>query len=69
MPNLNCDWRLDQLKKMDIVLVIGKDDPFLQNNHTLSQILRQKGIRHTVHEWDGRAHQGYHWRRMAPLYI
>jgi len=69
LPNLNCDWRLDQLKKMDIILVIGKDDPFLQNNHTLSQILRQKGIRHTLHEWDGRAHQGYHWRRMAPLYI
>ena len=69
LPNLNCDWRLEQLRKMDIVIVIGKDDPFLQNNHTLSQILQQKGIQHTLHEWDERAHKGYYWRRMAPLYI
>lgn len=69
LPNLNCDWRLEQLRKMDIVIVIGKDDPFLQNNHTLSQILQQKAIQHTLHEWDDRAHQGYYWRRMAPLYI
>jgi esterase/lipase superfamily enzyme len=54
---------------MEIVLVIGKDDPFLQNNHMLSQILRQKDIPHALHEWDERAHQGYYWRRMAPLYI
>jgi esterase/lipase superfamily enzyme len=69
LPNLDCELRLDQLRRMEIVLVIGKDDPFLQNNHMLSQILRQKDIPHALHEWDERAHQGYYWRRMAPLYI
>lgn len=69
LPNLNCEKHLHHLRQMDIVLVIGKEDPFLGNNHHLSQILHQKQIRHALHEWEGRAHQGYHWRKMAPLYI
>jgi len=69
LPNLHCPWRLDQLRRMDIVLVIGKDDPFLDNNRHLSHILGGKGIHHHRHEWDGRAHSGYYWRRMAPLYL
>ena len=32
LPNLDCAWRLSKLKEMDITLVIGKEDPFLQNN-------------------------------------
>lgn len=69
LPNLNDPWRLDALRRMDIVLVIGREDPFLDNNRYLSRILWDKGIHHALHEWDGRAHQGYHWRRMAPLYL
>ncbi len=68
LPDLD-GWRLDALRKMDIVLVIGKEDPFLDNNRYLSEILWQKGIWHALYEWDGRAHRGYYWRRMAPLYI
>ncbi len=69
MPNLNCDWRLDQLRRMDIVMVVGDDDPFLHNNRQLSDILHAKGISHQLHIWEGRAHRGQYWRRMAPLYI
>ena len=69
LPNLEESWRLDALRRMDIVLVIGRDDPFLENNRLLSRILWDKGIHHVLHEWDGRAHQGYHWRRMASLYL
>jgi esterase/lipase superfamily enzyme len=69
MPNLNCDRRLDQLRRMDIVMVVGDDDPFLHNNRQLSEILRTKGISHQLHIWEGRAHRGQYWRRMAPLYI
>lgn len=69
LPNLHCPWRLDQLRRMDMVFVIGKEDPFLDNNRYLSGILWDKGIAHTRHEWDGRAHSGYYWRRMAPLYL
>ncbi len=69
LPNLNCEKQLNDLRKMDIILVIGKEDPFLGNNHELSRILNQKGIPHALHEWDGRAHQGRYWRKMAALYI
>ena len=69
LPNLECAQRLDQLREMDITLVIGREDPFLQNNQQLSEILNQKNINHQLLIWDDRAHSGYYWRRMAPLYI
>lgn len=61
--------RLDAIRAMDIVLVIGREDPFLDNNLQLSAILAAKGVPHRLHEWDDRAHRGYYWRRMAPLYV
>lgn len=69
LPNLECSWRLSKLREMDISFVIGKEDPFLQNNEQLSSILSQKGINHQLLVWDDRAHSGYYWRRMAALYI
>ena len=54
---------------MEIVMVIGQEDPFLPNNRNLSHILNTKGIDHNLHIWGERAHRGYYWRRMAPLYI
>lgn len=69
LPNLECKKRLANLRAMDIVLVIGNEDPFLQNNQQLSAILHRKGIPHQLHLWNERAHSGYYWRRMAPLYI
>lgn len=69
LPNLHCPHRLDSLRRMDIVFVIGREDPFLDNNRRISQVLWDKGIHHAFHEWDDRAHSGYFWRRMAPLYV
>ncbi|MEM9017740.1 MAG: alpha/beta hydrolase-fold protein [Verrucomicrobiota bacterium] len=69
LPNLECEGRLNALRRMDIVLVIGEDDPFRGNNEYLSSILREKHIDHHLHLWHERAHQGYYWRRMAPLYL
>jgi esterase/lipase superfamily enzyme len=69
MAQLACDWRLDHLRRMDVVLTIGAEDPFLDNNRHLSGILAGKRIGHALHVWDGRAHRGRSWRQMAPLYI
>ncbi|MEO5366480.1 MAG: alpha/beta hydrolase-fold protein [Magnetococcus sp. WYHC-3] len=69
LPRLECPWRLESLRRMDIVLTIGENDPFLHNNRQLSDILWQKGIRHALHVWHGRAHRGRYWRQMAPLYL
>ena len=69
LPNLDDPHRLNALRRMDIVLVIGREDPFLDNNRYLSRILWDKGVPNDLHEWDGRAHQGYYWRKMAQLYV
>jgi esterase/lipase superfamily enzyme len=69
LPHISCSKLLGHLRKLDIVLVIGGEDPFLGNNRHLSHILHSKGISHALHVWDGRAHCGRAWRKMAPLYI
>ncbi|MBK1646202.1 esterase [Thiocapsa imhoffii] len=69
LANLDCPTRLAALRGMDIILVVGNEDPFLDHNHRFSQLLWAKGIWHALHVWDGRAHRGYDWRRMAPLYV
>ncbi len=63
-PNL-----IHQLDQMDIILAIGKEDPFLDSNHTLSGILNEKGISHQLIEWDGEAHQAKCWRKMVSIYL
>ncbi|MBS3963520.1 MAG: esterase family protein [Methylomonas sp.] len=69
LPNMPEGRLLDGIRAMDITLAIGRDDPFLQNNRDLSRILHKKGAHAKLYEWDGRAHQGHYWRRMAPLYL
>lgn len=69
LPNLTCPKILKHLREMDIVMVVRQEDPFLPNNRNLSHILDTKGIDHKLHIWGERAHHGYYWRRMAPLYI
>ncbi|WP_347985871.1 alpha/beta hydrolase-fold protein [Methylomonas sp. AM2-LC] len=69
LPNLTSEKHISEIRKLDIIIVIGKEDPFLENNHLLGRILTHKGIPHVMYEWDGRAHQGRYWRKMAPLYI
>ncbi len=69
LPHLHCPWRLEHLRRMDVVLTIGDQDPFLGNNQHLGWLLGQKGIPHRLHVWQGRAHRGRYWRQMAPLYV
>jgi esterase/lipase superfamily enzyme len=69
LPGLGCGWRLDKLRQIDIVLTVGRSDPFLGSNRQLSHLLGEKGIGHHLHLWDGRAHRAGAWRKMAALYL
>lgn len=69
LPQLDNPLQLEYLQRMDMVFTIGRQDPFLNNNHRLSDILNSKGIAHEMYEWDGRAHSVRYWRQMAPLYL
>jgi esterase/lipase superfamily enzyme len=69
LPGLQCSWRLERLRQVDIVLAVGTADPFLENNRHLSRLLDEKRIRHQLHYWNGRAHRAGAWREMASLYV
>ncbi|CAG5003855.1 hypothetical protein DYBT9275_03243 [Dyadobacter sp. CECT 9275] len=69
LPNLVDEIILESLRRMDITLVIGKEDPFLPNNMHLSQCLSDKKIDHNLFIWDEEAHRPRYWRKMVPIYL
>jgi esterase/lipase superfamily enzyme len=69
LPGLACPWRLEKLRQLDIVMAVGDADPFLESNRHLSRLLDEKGVRHQLHVWEGRAHRAGAWRGMAALYV
>lgn len=61
--------RLEALRRMDIILAIGRDDPMRANNEWLSRLLWERGIGHALRLWDGWAHDWPWWRQMVVTYI
>jgi len=60
---------LQQIRKLDITVVCGKEDVFLSNNRDFSQLLWNKNIHHNFYEWEGLAHSARFWRQMLPMYL
>ncbi len=69
VPNLTDERTIRRLKKMKIVFVIGKEDPFFESNVLLSNALSEKGICNTLYVWNEEAHRPRHWRVMVQMYI
>ena len=46
LPNLRCPEKIAHLRKMEIIVTIGEEDPFLHNAEKLSRILKDKEIDH-----------------------
>ena len=64
------DWgRLESLRRMDIIIVSGADDPLRNSSEDLSTILWDKGIGNALRVWDGWAHDWPWWRQMIVHYI
>jgi esterase/lipase superfamily enzyme len=61
--------RLAALRRLDLILAIGRDDPSFANNEHLSGVLWRKQIWHAFRPWDGWAHDWPWWRQMLRLYI
>lgn len=62
-------WRLDALRRMDIILAVGRDDGLRGSNEHLSHVLWARGVGNALRVWDGFAHDWPVWARMLPLYI
>ena len=61
--------RLAALRKIDIIIATGRDDPLRPNNEWLSHVLSSKGIWHALRIWDGWAHDWPYWHHMVVKYI
>jgi esterase/lipase superfamily enzyme len=69
IPNLTDQNIIGRMKKLQIVLVIGKEDPFLPNNQFLHTTLLKKGIANTLHIWEGEAHRPRFWQQMVQYFL
>ena len=61
--------RLAALKRMDIIMAIGRDDPMRGNNEYFSGRLWSKDIWHALRIWDGWAHDWPYWKDMITKYV
>ena len=69
IPNEH-DWeRLENLRRLDIIMVVGQDDGLRSNNEQLSGALWQKGIGNALRIWDGWSHDWPYWEKMLLTYI
>jgi len=69
IPNESDEGRLSLLRRLDIIMAIGREDPNIENNRWLSGALWGKGIGNALREWDGWAHDWPFWHKMIQLYI
>ena len=69
IPNMeDLNW-LELLKKVEIILALGEEDQFLQNNSQLSDSLNEKQIPHSLYVWEREAHKPKYWKEMLALYF
>lgn len=69
MANMHNESLLNQIRRLEVVVVIGETDPFRTDNYEFSQILGWKGIRHEFYTWNGYAHAPRSWKKMVQLYL
>ena len=61
--------RLALLRRLDIILAVGRDDGLRANNEYFSGVLWSKQIGNALRLWDGWAHDWPWWRQMVVRYI
>jgi esterase/lipase superfamily enzyme len=69
IDNEHDPWRLDHLRRQDIILAVGNGDQLVHQNRELSAKLWGKGIGNALREWDGFAHDWPVWHHMVNRYI
>lgn len=69
LSNMEDPGTLNELRKLKIIIAIGRQDAFLENNLQLDTTLWNKQIPHEFYIWDGEAHKPKYWKQMLSLYI
>jgi len=63
------EGRLAAMRRQDIIIAIGRDDPMRPGNEDFSARLASKGIWNALRIWDGWAHDWPYWQQMVTRYI
>ncbi|MBY0515131.1 MAG: esterase [Gemmataceae bacterium] len=69
IPNEHDGWRLDHLRRQDIILAVGTGDRLVHQNRELSGKLWGKGVGNALREWDGFAHDWPVWHHIINRYV
>jgi esterase/lipase superfamily enzyme len=69
IQNEHDTFRLEALRRQDIILAIGDQDPSCSNNKYFSGILWNKGIWHALRIWNGWNHDWPYWQQMVRMYL
>ena len=57
------------MRRIDIIMAIGRDDPSYRNNEEFSALLWSKGVGNALRVWDGGAHDWPYWEKMIRMYV
>jgi esterase/lipase superfamily enzyme len=69
VANIGENGILSDIRRLDIKLIVGEYDPFLDDNRRLSDLLWGKGVWHLFRVWSGRAHGYRRWREMVGWFV
>lgn len=69
LSNMEDPLTLNALRELKVIIVIGRQDAFLENNFQLDTTLWNKQIPHEFYIWDGEAHKPKYWKQMLLLYL
>jgi esterase/lipase superfamily enzyme len=69
IPNISDPELIRQIRQLEITLVTGEEDAFLENNRHFESMLREKGLNPQLHIWSGEAHRARYWREMVLHYL
>jgi esterase/lipase superfamily enzyme len=67
IPNLFDEDKIKLLQNLQIILVVGKEDAFLQINQHLSDSLHKKSISNTLYLMEGEAHKASYWGKLMQI--
>ena len=69
IPNESNPTRLEQLRRLDIIIATGKGDRLIGTARDMSRVLWDKQIGNALREWDGWSHDWQYWHQMIRAYI
>lgn len=69
IPHEHEPKRLEALRNLELIMVVGRADSLIENNRHFSHLLWEKGIWHALRIWDGWNHDWPYWQEMVRQYI